>query len=65
MQTKHTAENTEASAVKDARTIKELVSALKAIERISKPERNLGYCNVDPIDLLLSVRAVALKALAK
>ncbi len=56
---------TEASAVKDARTIKELVSALKSIERISKPERNLGYCNVDPIDLLLSVRAVALKALAK
>jgi len=65
MQTKHTAENTEASAVKDARTIKELVSALKAIERITKPERNLGYCNVDPIALLLWVRAVALKALAK
>jgi hypothetical protein len=65
MQTKHTAENTEPSAVKVARTIKELVSALKAIERITKPELKIGYCNVDPIDLLLSVRAIALKALSK
>jgi hypothetical protein len=57
--------HTEASAVQDACTIKKLLSALRAIERITKPERNIGYCNVDPIDLLLSVRAVALKALSK
>jgi len=65
MQTKHTAENTDASAVQDACTIQKLLSALKSIERITRPELKIGYCNVDPIDLLLSVRAVALKALAK
>jgi hypothetical protein len=57
--------NTEASAVQDACTIKKLLSALKSIERITRPELKIGYCNVDPIDLLLSVRSVALKALSK
>jgi len=65
MQTEHTLKNTETSAVQDACTIKKLLSALKSIERITKPELKIGYCNVDPIDLLLSVRSVALKALSK
>jgi len=62
---KATQPNAEASAVQDACTIKELLSALKSIERISRPEIKLGYCNVDPIDLLKSVRSMALKALNK
>ena len=44
--------NTEASAV-------EVVRALKSIERVSRPERGLGYCNVDPIDLLITINTIA------
>ena len=57
--------NAEAGTAEDSRSVKELLSALKSIERISRPEIKLGYCNVDPIDLLKSVRSVALKALSK
>jgi len=57
--------NAEAGTAEDSRSVKELISALKSIERISRPEMKLGYCNVDPIDLLKSVRSVALKALSK
>ncbi len=55
--------NAEAGTAKDSRSVKELLSALKSIERISRPETKIGYCNVDPIDLLKSVRSIALKAI--
>jgi len=62
---KATQTNAEASAVQDACAIRKLLSALKSIERISRLEIKPGYCNVDPIDLLKSVRSMALKALNK
>jgi uncharacterized protein YoaH (UPF0181 family) len=53
MQTTHN--NAEASAV-------EVVRALKSIERISRPMKQ-GICNVEAIDLLKTINAIAQRVL--
>ena len=53
MNSTHT--NTEASAV-------EVVRALKSIERISRPIKQ-GICNVEAIDLLKTINAIAQRVL--
>lgn len=41
------------------------IRALKSIERISRPEKGLGYCNIDPIDLLKTINEIALRTISE
>ena len=54
MQSTHT--NAEAETAK-------VIRALKSIERISRPEKGLGYCNIDPVDLLITIHQIALRTI--